>query len=139
MSTLSQALLAVDQLKQVAAPPEPAVRPQPGLADYPELLRAIQQVYAARRSDDPQRAQRRAEGLRASLEQYGVELHDEWTESEPPPPDLFTTQRSLDPSATEYRVILPAVTDAHGVILPGRIAVPAGRGRTTRGAAEAGR
>jgi hypothetical protein len=125
LSTLTQALLAVDQLEQsVAASSEPATRKQPGLADYPELLRAIQQVYAARRSEDPQRARQRAEGLRASLEQYGLELHDEWTASEPPPPELFTTQRSLDPTSRACRVILPAITDATGVILPGRIAVP---------------
>jgi hypothetical protein len=125
LATLTQALLAVDQLEQsIAASSEAASPKQPGLADYPELLRAIQQVYAARRSEDPQRAQQRAEGLRTSLEQYGVELHDEWTASEPPPPELFTTQRSLDPASRAYRVILPAITDATGVILQGRIAVP---------------
>jgi hypothetical protein len=126
VSALTQALLAVDQLEQaVVAPAEEAARTRSGLAEYPELLRAIQQVYAARRAEDPGRAQQRAEGLRAGLEQHGVELIDEWTQDEPPPPDLFTTQRSLNPASREYRVILPAVTDARGVILPGRIALPA--------------
>jgi hypothetical protein len=126
ISTLSQALSAVDQLERAAvAEVEAATDRQPGLADYPELLRSIQQVYAARLSDDPRRARDRAEGLRVSLEQYGIELHDAWTEREPPPADLFLTQRSLDPTSSTYRVILPAVTDSRGVILPGRIAVPA--------------
>lgn len=137
MSSLGQALVAADGLERLAAPPEQAAPTRPGLAEYPELLRAVQQVYAARSSDDPQRAQRRAEALRAGLEQYGVELHDEWDRPEPPPPDLFVTQRSLDPSASTYRVILPAVTDASGVILPGRIAVPAAG--TEPGPARAGR
>ncbi len=141
LATLTQALLAVDQLEQAVAPPDEIARTRSGLAEYPELLRAIQQVYAARRSEDPQRAQQRAEGLRAGLEQYGVDLHDEWTERDPPPPELFTVQRSLDPTSRAYRVILPAVTDAQGVILPGRIALPAdGAGatstRTGRGDAE---
>jgi hypothetical protein len=127
VSTLTQALLAVDQLEQaIAAPTEETAQQRSGLAEYPELLRAVQQVYAARRSEDPQRAQQRAEGLRASLEQYGIELLDEWTQDDPPPPELFTTQRSLDPASTSSRVILPAVTDENGVILPGRIALPAG-------------
>jgi uncharacterized membrane protein YidH (DUF202 family) len=138
MSSLGQALVAADGLERLAAaPPEQAAPTRPGLAEYPELLRAVQQVYAARSSDDPQRARRRAEALRASLEQYGVALHDEWDRREPPPPDLFVTQRSLDPSASTYRVILPAVTDASGVILPGRIAVPAAG--TEPGPARAGR
>jgi hypothetical protein len=133
LTTLTQALLAVDRLEQVvAAPTEETSRKRSGLADYPDLLRAIQQVYAARRSGDPQRAQQRAEALRASLEQYGVELHDEWTQDDPPPAELFTTQRSLDPTSTAFRVVLPAVTDAQGVILPGRVAVPAdGAGATS--------
>jgi hypothetical protein len=131
LTTLTQTLLAVDQLEQVVAvPPASAARAASSLADYPDLLRAIQHVYAARRSDDPRRAQQRVEGLRASLEQYGVELHDEWTQTDPPPPDLFTTQRSLDPTSSAYRVILPAVTDSQGVILPGRIALPAEGGGT---------
>jgi hypothetical protein len=128
LTTLTQALLAVDRLEQVIpSTPEKTSHKRSGLADYPELLRAIQQVYAARRSEDPQRAQQRAEGLRASLEQYGVELHDEWTGDDPPPPELFTIQRSLDASSRVYRVVLPAITDAEGVILPGRIAGPADR------------
>jgi hypothetical protein len=125
LSTLTQALLAVDQLEQaVAAPAEGSAGTRSRLADYPEVLRAIQQVYAARRSDDPRRAQQRAEGLRASLEQYGIELLDEWNRGEPPPPELFTPQRSLDAASTAYRVILPAITSGDAVILPGRIAVP---------------
>ena len=126
LSTLTQALLAVDQLEQaVAAPTEATTATAARLADYPELLRAIQQVYAARQSDDPQRARQRAEGLRASLEQYGVELLDEWAQDWPPPPELFTAQRSLDLSSTKHRIILPAVLVGDEVILPGRIAVPA--------------
>ena len=125
-STLSQALVAVEQLEQAAALPSEFVPAAPaGLRAYPELLRAIQQVYAARLSDDPRRAHARAEGLRASLESYGVDLLDEWADSEPPPPELFVTQRSLDPSSSTYRVILPTLLDSQGVILPGRIAAPA--------------
>jgi hypothetical protein len=138
LSTLTQALLAVDQLEQaVAAPAEETAATGAGLADYPEVLRAIQQVYAARRSDDPRRAQQRAEGLRASLEQYGLALLDEWTRDDPPPPELFTTQRSLDPSSTAYRVILPAVMAGDDVIVPGRIAAPADRAGAA--SAQAGR
>lgn len=138
LSTLTQALLAVDQLEQaVAGPAEEIAATGSRLADYPEVLRAIQQVYAARRSDDPRRAQQRAEGLRASLEQYGLDLVDEWTREEPPPPELFTTQRSLDPSSTAYRVILPAVMAGDEVILPGRIAAPADRAGAA--SAQAGR
>lgn len=134
LSTLTQALLAVDQVEQaVAAPAEELSTTGSRLADYPEVLRAIQQVYAARRADDPRRAQQRAEGLRASLEQYGIGLLDEWTRDEPPPPELFTTQRSLDPSSMAYRVILPAVTAGDEVILPGRIAVPADGAGTAAG------
>jgi hypothetical protein len=126
LSTLTQTLQAVDRLEQaVAAPAEAVAATGSRLADYPEVLRAIQQVYAARTSDDPRRAQQRAEGLRASLEQYGVDLVDEWTQDEPPPPELFATQRSLDTSSSTYRVILPAITAGDEVLLPGRTAVPA--------------
>jgi hypothetical protein len=125
LSALSQALASVDQLEQAAAlPPEPAAQRPSGLAEYPDVLRAMQQVYAAHLSGDAQRALHRAEGLRASLEQYGIEVRDRWSADEPPPPDLFAVQRSTDPTATTYRVILPALTDASGVILPGRIAAP---------------
>jgi hypothetical protein len=125
LTTLTESLLAVDQLEQaIAAPAESATATTASLADYPELLRAIQQVYAARRSNDPQRARQRAEGLRASLEQYGIELLDEWARDWPPPPELFTAQRSLDPTSTEHRVILPAVVAGDEVIVPGRIAIP---------------
>jgi hypothetical protein len=137
LSTLSQALVAVDQLEQAGnAETTSALDAPAGLRAYPEVLRAIQHVYAARLSDDPQRTHARAEGLRASLEPYGLDLLDEWTESEPPPHDLFVTQRSLDPSSRTYRVILPAILDAQGVILPGRIAAPTNRAGT--GAASIG-
>lgn len=126
LTTVTQALLAVDQLELVMADPsQEAAGTRSGLADYPEMLRAIQQVYAARRSDDPQRARQRAEALRASLEQYGIDLLDEWSDGELPPAELFVTQRSLDPTSRTYRVILPAVVGEQGVILPGRLAVPA--------------
>jgi len=126
LSTLAQALVAVDLMAEAAASaPDSGVATPTGLRAYPELLRAVQHVYAARLSDDPQRAQDRAEGLRASLEPYGIDLLDTWTQREPPPAELFIIQRSLDPSSRTYRVILPAVTDAQGVILPGRMAAPA--------------
>ena len=138
MSTLSQALLAVDQLEQVAAPPEPAVRNRAGLADYSELLRAIQHVYAARLSDGPRRA---AAGRRAPREPGTVRRRaPRRVDGErAAATGRSTTQRSLDPSSTEYRVILP-VCDRRPRGDRARPHRGAGRrGRTTRGAAEAGR
>jgi hypothetical protein len=128
LSTLSQALVAVDHVEQLAAAPEPeAAHQDRGLAEYPELLRAIQNVYAACLAGNPERALNRGEGLRTSLEQYGVEVVTEWTGDDAPPSDLFVTQRSASPDVSRYRVILPAFLADGEVLLPGRVAAPSER------------